>query len=58
MDGAKILLSLKSNVWTASDLTKLFLDLPAKRKRFELFKFYSQVGEDRINWDYFAKQMV
>jgi hypothetical protein len=37
-------------------LTKL-LDLPAKRKRFELFKFYSQVGiEDRINWDYFAKQ--
>jgi hypothetical protein len=31
------------------------LDLPAKRKRFELFKFYSQ-GEDRINWDYFAKQ--
>jgi ATP-dependent 26S proteasome regulatory subunit len=33
------------------------LDLPAKRKRFELFKFYSQVGvEDRINWDYFAKQ--
>jgi ATP-dependent 26S proteasome regulatory subunit len=35
----------------------IYLDLPAKRKRFELFKFYSQVGiEDRINWDYFAKQ--
>jgi SpoVK/Ycf46/Vps4 family AAA+-type ATPase len=28
----------------------IYLDLPAKRKRFELFKFYSQVGvEDRIN---------
>jgi ATP-dependent 26S proteasome regulatory subunit len=35
----------------------IYLDLPAKRKRFELFKFYSQVGED-INWDYFAKQTV
>lgn len=35
----------------------IYLDLPAKRKRFELFKFYSQAGtEDCINWDYFAKQ--
>jgi ATP-dependent 26S proteasome regulatory subunit len=39
------------------DLTKLFIWIFPKRKRFELFKFYSQVGiEDRINWDYFAKQ--
>jgi SpoVK/Ycf46/Vps4 family AAA+-type ATPase len=33
----------------------IYLDLPAKRKRFELFKFYSQVRR-RPNWDYFAKQ--
>jgi hypothetical protein len=53
----KILLSLGQQIdrllsvsVNTKDLTKLLFDLPAKRKRFELFKFYSQVGiEDRIN---------
>jgi hypothetical protein len=37
----------------------IYLDLPAKRKRFELFKFYSKPGAvESINWDYFAKQTV
>jgi SpoVK/Ycf46/Vps4 family AAA+-type ATPase len=26
----------------------IYLDLPAKRKRFELFKFYSQVGIETV----------
>ena len=37
----------------------IYLDLPAKRKRFELFQFYSKPGTvESINWDYFAKQTV
>jgi hypothetical protein len=60
---AKILLSLGqqigdswSSVNTPGRFDKvIYLDLPAKRKRFELFKFYYKW---RINWDYFAKQTV
>lgn len=34
----------------------VYLDLPGRRKRFELFQFYSKVGTDEsINWNYFAK---
>nr|YP_009538343.1 cell division protein [Capsosiphon fulvescens]AWX64032.1 cell division protein [Capsosiphon fulvescens]AYV89949.1 cell division protein [Capsosiphon fulvescens] len=41
----------------------IYLDLPGKRKRLDLFKFYSSPGHDsslnndlEMNWNYFAKQ--
>ena len=35
----------------------VYLDLPGKQKRFELLKFYSQLGTTgKIDWHYFANQ--
>ena len=35
----------------------VYLDLPGKQKRFELLKFYSQLGtNNKIDWHYFANQ--
>ena len=34
----------------------IYIDLPGKKKRFELLKFYSKTKNNNINWDFFANQ--
>ena len=34
----------------------IYIDLPGKKKRFELIKFYSKNKNNNINWEFFANQ--
>ena len=34
----------------------IYIDLPGKKKRFELLKFYSKNKNNNINWEFFANQ--
>lgn len=34
----------------------VYIDLPGKKKRFELLKFYSKNKNSNINWEFFANQ--
>nr|UFQ87354.1 ATP-dependent zinc metalloprotease FtsH [Ulva torta] len=34
----------------------VYIDLPGKKKRFELLKFYSKNKNNNINWEFFANQ--
>nr|YP_010020695.1 ATP-dependent zinc metalloprotease FTSH 1 [Ulva rigida]QOK35614.1 ATP-dependent zinc metalloprotease FTSH 1 [Ulva rigida] len=34
----------------------VYIDLPGKKKRFELLKFYSKNKKENINWEFFANQ--